>query len=63
MVRYIYLFNNKILHEIFYKLSQSSIDIHIVSIPLEGYDSSNIKEIIDVNNYQNKYDFKKTKKI
>ncbi len=43
-----YLFNNKILHEFLKKASLRGIKVNIVTIPLQGYDTSNPKQLTDL---------------
>jgi len=46
----LYLYNNKILHDELLKLSEFGVKVNIISIPLEGYDDTNPKNIYNVNN-------------
>lgn len=43
-----YLFNNEILHDFLKRTSLSGIKVNIVTIPLQGYDASNPKDLIDL---------------
>lgn len=47
-----YLFNNKSLHEFFKEISTSGIKVNIVTIPLEGYDASNPKSLLDLHTHK-----------
>ncbi len=58
-----YLFNNEKLHQCFKDLNELGIDIEVFSIPLEGYDNTKPKRIIDLQsrndvfpNVMSKYD-------
>lgn len=43
-----YLYNNAILNDKLEELAKAGIKIHVITIPIEGYDNSNPKEIIDI---------------
>nr|WP_294948535.1 phospholipase D-like domain-containing protein [uncultured Mucilaginibacter sp.] len=40
-----YLFNNKILHDKLAELASSGVEIQVITIPIDGYDSTNAQEI------------------
>lgn len=44
----LYLFNNSLLHQQFIVLSQQGIQVNVYTIPIEGYDATNAKDILDV---------------
>lgn len=41
----LYLLNNYELHKAFLQLAQEGVEVHVVSIPLEGYDRENPQPI------------------
>lgn len=45
----LYLFNNDALNKKLIYLSENGVNIRFFTIPIEGYDSNNPKEIIDIN--------------
>jgi len=61
-----YLFNNRILHDFLKNISLAGIKVNIVTIPLQGYDASNPKNLIDLktqnrlNDSVTKYDLAKS---
>jgi len=55
-----YLFNNNILHEFLKEISLSGIKVNIVTIPLEGYDDTNPKKLIGLEE-SNQYSLPVTK--
>ncbi len=44
----LYLFNNSLLHGQFILLAQKGIQVNVYTIPIEGYDDTNAKDVIDV---------------
>ena len=44
----LYLFNNKLLNEKLVALSEKGITVNVYTIPIEGYDAENPKDIIDI---------------
>lgn len=45
----LYLYNNEILHNALLNLSKKGIPVHVISIPLEGYDSAKPRDLYDAN--------------
>ena len=43
-----YLFNNSILNEKLEALAKSGIQVHVITIPIEGYDATSPKPVIDI---------------
>lgn len=41
----LYLYNNEILHNKMKELAEEGVSVNVISIPLEGYDSSNPQDI------------------
>ncbi len=44
----LYLFNNKLINEKLIALSETGIKVNVYTIPIEGYDEGNPKNIIDI---------------
>jgi hypothetical protein len=43
-----YLFNNRILYDYLVGLSERGIQVNVITIPLEGYDNSNPKKLVNL---------------
>jgi len=61
----LYLFNNKALNKRLVELANHGVKVDVVTIPIEGYDTTNPKEIINIQTNEiessgSKYDFAKT---
>lgn len=63
----LYLFNNEILFNKLYELSSYGIEVNVISIPLEGYDDRNPKDIYEYKTgkllYKDKTKYELAKKI